>query len=117
MHSLRSFFVYEREKDQTLVIGAGILEDWVRDPNGVEVKRLPTYYGVLNYKMAMRDNRLHVELDGDLQMPPGQIMLKSPLAVNIKTATVNGKKSKSFTSHEMIVEVFLAKIILSYGSN
>ncbi len=114
MRSIRSMFVYEREKDEALVIGAGILEDWVRDPNGVEVKRLPTYYGILNYKMKMDGENLVVELNGNLQMPPGKIILKSPMASDVKTVKVNGKKSRSFNAKEVVIEEFPAKIELHY---
>jgi len=38
LRSVRSMFVYERERDNALVVGAGIPESWVRDPAGVAVK-------------------------------------------------------------------------------
>jgi hypothetical protein len=117
MRSIRSMFVYEREKDEALVIGAGIRENWVRDPNGVEVKRLPTYYGSLNYKMKMAGEKVIVELDGKIQMPPGKIILKSPLPASLKAVMVNGKKNKSFTHNEVVVNEFPAKIVLSFATH
>jgi hypothetical protein len=113
IRAMRNMFVYEKD-GEALVVGAGILEDWVRDPSGVEVKRLSTYYGSLNYRMKMAGKNLVVELSGNLQMPPGKIILKSPLAVDIKAVTVNGKKSKNFNAKEVLVEAFPANVVLYY---
>jgi len=114
IRAIRNLFVYERENDGALVIGAGILEDWVRDSAGVEVKGLRTYYGILNYKMQMVDENLMVELNGNLQMPAGKIILKSPMSADWKAATINGKKNKSFNAKEVVVNEFPAKIVLSF---
>lgn len=114
IRAMRNMFVYEREHDEALVLGAGILEDWVRDPNGVEVKQLSTYYGTLNYKMKMAGENLTIELDGDIKIPAGKIILKSPLAKSVKAVVVNGKKSKSFNAKEVIVDTFPTKITMQY---
>ncbi|MCI0690423.1 hypothetical protein L0337_00280 [candidate division KSB1 bacterium] len=89
---------------------------WVRDPSGVEIKHLPTYYGTLNYKMKMAGENLTIELDGDIKIPAGKIILKSPLANGVKAVVVNGKKSKSFNTKEVIVDAFPAKITMHYES-
>ena len=115
IRAIRNMFVYERENDQSLVIGAGILEDWARDPEGIEVKHLPTYYGSLNYKMTMQGEKLFVELDGSMKLPPGKVILKSPLSRMLKAVTINGKSSKAFTAGEVVVSAFPANIILDYS--
>lgn len=116
IRSIRNMFVYEREKDQSLVIGAGILEDWVRAPAGVEVKRLSTYYGSIDFKMQMVGDKLTVEFSGDIKMPPGKIMLKSPSAAPIKSVAINGKAIKAISDGEVIVAEFPAKVILDYST-
>jgi hypothetical protein len=113
IRAIRNMLVYERD-DDTLVLGAGILEDWVRDPSGVEVQHLPTYYGMLNYKMKMAGENLAIELDGDIKIPAGKIILKSPLANSVKAVVVNGKKIKNFSAKEVIVDAFPAKITIQY---
>lgn len=115
MRSLRSFFVYEREKDEALVIGAGIHEDWARDPAGVEVKGLRTYFGMLNYRMKMVGENLLVEMNGNLQMPAGKIVLKSPMSADLKAVSINGKKSKHFNTKEVVVNEFPARIVLDFA--
>jgi len=114
MRSVRSMFVYEREKDSALVVGAGILQDWLRDPRGVEVKPLPTHYGTLGFKMSKQGKHVLVDLEGNLQMPPGQIVLKSPLSAKLKGVIVNGKKSTAFTPREVSIKEFPASVLLVY---
>jgi hypothetical protein len=114
IRAMRNMFVYERERDEALVIGAGILEEWVRDPAGVEVKRLPTYYGMLSYAMKMDGENLAVELEGEMRMPSGKIILKSPLAAGAKEVAVNGRKLKHFNAQEVIIDEFPAKVVLSF---
>ncbi len=113
IRAIRNMFVYERD-DEALVIGAGILADWVRDPSGIAVKQLPTYYGTLNYNMKMNGENLIIELDGDVKIPAGKIILKSPLEKSVKAVVVNGKKIKSLNAKEVIVNAFPAKITIEY---
>ena len=68
--SIRSLFAYEREADQSLVIAAGIAEDWLDDAGEVVVKDLPTYYGRLSYTLRREDPAtLRLTLAGDLALP------------------------------------------------
>jgi hypothetical protein len=52
IRSIRSMFAYEREGDHALVLAAGLPGEWVTSAPGVAVKRLPTYYGILNYSLG-----------------------------------------------------------------
>jgi hypothetical protein len=113
IRAARNMFVYETDND-ALVLGAGILAEWVRDPMGVEVKRLPTYWGTLNYSMKMEAKNVVVKVTGDLRAPKGGIVLKSPLDEPIRGARVNGKASKNFTNDEATIAVFPAEVQLVY---
>jgi hypothetical protein len=114
IRSIRSLFVYERESDQALVIGAGVVADWVTSDQGISIKRLPTYYGTLNYSMRMLKDGLAVKLSGDVNLPPGKIVLRSPLNIPLSEVTVNGMPVKSYMKDEVIVDQFPAKIMLHY---
>lgn len=114
IRAVRNMFVYERERDDALVIGAGILENWVRDSVGVEVERLPTYYGVLNYSMKMAGKNVVVNVTGDLRLPRGGIFLKSPFDTPLKSVRVNRKTSRTFTNDTVTIFTFPAKVELSY---
>ena len=113
---IRSLFVYERESDQALVIGAGVLADWVKSDQGISLKRMPTHYGTINYSMRMVERDVAVRLSGDVVMPPGQIVIQSPLGAPLIGVTVNGKPSESFTSEKATIDQFPAEVLLHYGN-
>jgi hypothetical protein len=87
IRAVRTMFVYERERDETLVVGAGIPSAWLVDPEGVEVRNLPTYYGSLDVAMHREGSAVIAELSGEFVMPAGKILLKSPLPGTIRSAT------------------------------
>jgi hypothetical protein len=116
IRSVRTLFAYEREGDQALVLGAGLLPEWVLNEKGVSVRRLPTYYGTLNYSIRPRgDRELAVAITGDVALPPGKIVLASPLERPLLGVTVNGQESKSFTRSEAVIDQFPATVVLRYG--
>ena len=115
IRSARALFAYEREADQALVIGAGIPPAWMTSPEGVTVKRLPTWYGTLNYRMAMSDpDTLRVRLSGDVVVPPGGIVLHSPLDRPLRTVTVNGQPIPALTTDTVRIDRFPAEADLHY---
>ena len=97
IRSVRDLFVFERESDQALVIGAGLTDEWVASEEGVAVRRVPTYYGTLNYTARMRGpGEIGIWMSGDVVVPPGKIVIRSPLPTAIKGVTVNGKAIETF---------------------
>ncbi|HRY14274.1 MAG TPA: hypothetical protein P5330_00190, partial [Candidatus Competibacteraceae bacterium] len=115
IRAVRSLFVYEREADRALVIGAGIPAAWVESPEGVGVKRMPTWHGTLNYRMAMADaDTLKVRLSGDVIAPPGGIMLYSPVDRPLREVTVNGQPVATFTDRTVTLSQFPAEVELRY---
>jgi hypothetical protein len=108
---IRSMFVYERGKDTSLIIGAGIPEEWLNEPDGIVVKELPTYYGDLNYSMKKVGESLVVEISGDIQIPPGKIILKSPLRKPIVSVQINGKPVKQ-TRRGIVIDTLPATVLL-----
>ncbi|PTX92271.1 discoidin domain-containing protein [Opitutus sp. ER46] len=92
IRSVRAMFVYEREQDQALVLAAGVPDEWVLDPVGVTVKRLPTYYGPLDYALRSESSAegvvVRMIVGGDLKAPPGGVVIPAPLAGEI--AAVSG---------------------------
>ncbi|MFI5356757.1 MAG: discoidin domain-containing protein [Opitutales bacterium] len=97
IRSIRAMFVYEREADAALVLAAGVADAWVLDPVGVTVHRLPTYYGPIDYAIRRHpapagDPRCEVvvTVNGPVAMPPGGIVLHSPLARPVRAVTGDG---------------------------
>ncbi len=113
IRSARSMFVYERESDEALVLGAGISEAWLRD-GGIAVKKLPTHYGLLDYSIKGDGTKVLAELSGNVQIPPGKIVLKSPRSADLKSVYVNGFEHKQFTATEVVLDKFPATVQMSY---
>ncbi|HET6761776.1 MAG TPA: discoidin domain-containing protein [Gemmatimonadaceae bacterium] len=90
---IRSFldmFAFERERDSTLVIGAGVKDEWVKESPGIRVANLSTEYGLLNYDMRASGNVVTVNLRAGIRMPKGGIVIWSPLEQPILSAWVDG---------------------------
>lgn len=117
IRAARSLFVYEREADQALVIGAGLPAAWVESPEGVTVRRMPTWHGTLNYRMAMAGpDTLQVRLTGDVMVPPGRIILHSPLDRPVRAVTVNGRTVMTFTANTVTLDQFPAEVKFEYAA-
>ncbi len=115
VRALRTMLAYERESDQSLVLAAGVPAAWLASPPGVGVKRLPTYYGVLNYTLEPDgDHALRCTLGGDLTVPPGGIVLVPPLPGPLTAVTVNGTAVADFASDCVTIHAVPAEVRLDY---
>ena len=118
--SIRTMLAYERDSDDALVIAAGVPRAWLESENGIEVRRLPTYYGVLSYKLHRFTTtrtgapRVQLELGGDLQIPPGGIVIVSPLSRPIRSVSVNGRPPAYVTTNEATIKELPADVLLTY---
>jgi hypothetical protein len=116
IRSVRTLFAYEREGDRALVLGAGLLPGWALKGEGVSVRRLPTHFGTLNYSVGRGDGaELVVSIGGDISMPPGRIVVRSPLEQPLVGVSVNDHEIESFTDREAVIDRFPAKVVLRYA--
>jgi hypothetical protein len=90
VRSFLDMLAYERESDSTLVIGAGVKDEWVKEDPGVRVSNLSTEYGPINYDMRAIGKVVTINLRAGIKMPPGGIVVYSPLDQPILGATVDG---------------------------
>ncbi|MGI8507705.1 MAG: discoidin domain-containing protein [Gemmatimonadaceae bacterium] len=119
---IRSFldlFVYERDRDAALVVGAGIPERWVRGNDkkrdSVSVQGLRTPYGVLDLSERMVDGRVHVELRGTMDTPPGGWIVHPPFPSTPISAVVNGARVATATDGSVPVRAVPATIEFLYS--
>jgi len=113
--SVRALFAYEREADSALVLAAGVPAAWVTTAPGVTVKRLPTYYGPVSYSLRSETpDTVHLRLSGDVTVPSGKIVVRSPLPRPLTGATINGQPAESFTADEAVVGEVPADVVLKY---
>lgn len=108
-----SMFAYERGSDDALVLAAGVPFDWLADNFIVAVDDLPTWYGKISYRMWLAGtDSLHFDLQADMAIPPGGIVIQPPLPRPVRYAELNGTESGnsgtySFTCTECPVKVVL----------
>jgi hypothetical protein len=78
--AVHSLFAYEREVDQSLVIAAGVVSEWLDDGGEVVVRDLPTRYGRLSYRLYREEPSVwRVILEGAPLAPPGGVIVMPPL--------------------------------------
>ncbi|MCC6678855.1 MAG: coagulation factor 5/8 type domain-containing protein [Phycisphaerales bacterium] len=76
--AVRSMFVYERDRDGTLVIGAGIPKAWL-EGEGVKVERFPTAYGPVSFRLFRDGPETILEFSGVERHPPGGVVIDLPV--------------------------------------
>ena len=96
-------------------VAAGVPAAWVTAGPGVSVKRLPTYHGVLDLSLrAESADAVRLRVSGDLAVPPGGIVVCSPLDRLLRAVSVNGRPLAAHTAATATVREFPADILLEY---
>lgn len=90
LNAARAMFVYEDESSRALVVGEGLYDDWINAPEGMSVRGLPTYYGILNYSIQKTQTGYRVELSGDVKLPEGWIKIRNFKQKPASRILVNG---------------------------
>jgi hypothetical protein len=86
--SVLDMLAYEREADDALVLGAGLIEEWMAA--GVAVKNLSTPFGPLSYRLSTVPEGHVLELAGGLVPPRGGARLTWPLPGPLPRASHQG---------------------------
>ncbi|MFN2637891.1 MAG: discoidin domain-containing protein [Gemmatimonadaceae bacterium] len=114
---IRSFLdmlAFERESDSSLVIGAGVKDDWVKQVPGITVSNLSTHYGLLNYDMRAVGTSVIVNLKTGIRLPRGGVVVYSPLDQPILSAAVDGIPT-AIKGAEVTVRKLPAVITIRYA--
>jgi len=115
MLSLCSMFAYEREEDASLVIAGGVAASWLAGGAGVGVNNLPTRYGRLSFSLRLVSvGQLHLAIDGDIDVPPGGIVVKPPLERPIRRVEVNGRVLADFAIDSFTVHACPADAAVTF---
>ncbi|MEO5618040.1 MAG: discoidin domain-containing protein [Candidatus Eisenbacteria bacterium] len=113
VRAILDMLAYERERDDALVIGAGVAKSWVREPPGVRVHALDTWYGSLSYEMRAEGNGLLVEIEKGIRIPRGGLVIAAPGVSANWRATVNGRPASVNARGEVIVRTLPAIVRLA----
>ncbi|MCA9244192.1 MAG: discoidin domain-containing protein [Phycisphaerales bacterium] len=87
MNSLRMMLVYERERDQALILGLGVPRPWRLDEQGVSVANLATMFGDVAYRLHRVADHVVFETGG-CPKAPGGVWLSVP--EDVENLRVNG---------------------------
>ena len=110
--SFRSMLVYERPSTESLVLFAGVPASWL-DEGEVGATGLPTHYGALDLNLRRDgESTLVVSVSGDLEMPPGGIVLRPPLAGPLVGVEVNGRPITTFDAESATIDASPAHVVL-----
>jgi hypothetical protein len=90
-------FAYEHATNESLVLAAGIRPAWLDRGAEIAIENLPTWYGLLSYRLARSGaDRVALSLSGDFEMPPGGIVVRAPLPRPLVRVTVDGRDHPDF---------------------
>lgn len=110
-----SLFAFERESDDSIVIGAGVDDAWLKAKNGIAIQGLPTIHGALDLRMIREaQGALKVKLGGDLKRPQGGFVIRPPDHRNIKALHVNGLAKDTFQGTEAIIHEWPAEVLITF---
>jgi hypothetical protein len=110
----RDLFAFECEADRSLVVAAGIPEDWLA-AGEVAVSRLPTWYGRLDLRLRrVTDGALHLSLGGAHRLPPGGFRFAPPGDNPLCEVRVNGEPTTNFTPLEVCITTFPAEVVAGF---
>ncbi len=112
IRSILDMLAYEREADESLVLGAGVPSEWLAGP-GLTVRNLSTHHGPLSFTMrhaGAGDASVEVKIEAGTRIPPGGIAVRTPLAA-VRSATVNGARVEASAAGEIIVRELPATVI------
>lgn len=110
INAMRTFFLYEDEAREALVLGAGLRPEWLNDPQGVSVNGMPTYYGTIDYRYQKTKKGYAIEVSGALTVPRGGVIVQLPEGIQSTRVFCNGKKIRVDRSGAVVVHALPAVI-------
>ena len=114
INAVRAMFVYENDFDSTLILGAGLKEEWIDSPEGVTVTKMPTYYGDISYTMKKSQNEYQINLSGNIEVPKDKIIFKNFKKSIPSKVLVDGAISNNYNVNEIIINKIPSSILITY---
>jgi hypothetical protein len=87
--ALASMVAAEREATSSMVLASGMPWAWISEETGFAVSRLPTRFGLLDFRIhATSSDSIHVEIGKTISLPPGGLTIVPPLPAGKRIAVV-----------------------------
>ncbi|MBN8223720.1 MAG: discoidin domain-containing protein [Xanthomonadales bacterium] len=93
LRSALDMFAYARERDDSLVLAAGVPVEWL-DGEGIAIEGLHTPHGRLGYALRRSDGELRLDVAADAGLPPGGLVLPWPYAGAPGATTIDGQPAQ-----------------------
>jgi hypothetical protein len=104
-------FAYERGSDHSVVLAAGIPNDWLAG-EGIRVENLRTPSGGLSYALRREGRRLELTIDGGLTPSSGGLIYQWPYAGAPGAAVINGDPARWEIGKELRIRSLPAVIAI-----
>ncbi len=114
INAVRSMFVYENEENNSVILGAGIDENWLKRKEGISIKKFPTFYGDINFSMRKNKGVLKIKVWGDAKPDKGFVFKSPYLKKKIKRVKINGEKWAKYSKDQVIFYKLPAEISIKY---
>jgi hypothetical protein len=112
LSAARAMFVYEDERNQRVILLAGVPDAWFDE--GVGVEHLPTMYGEISLTAHLvQPNRMEIRVTASAA-PAGGFEMKSPLDRPMKQVTINGAATTILPGNGFRFSATDAKIEIGY---
>jgi len=111
VRSVLDMLAYERDRDSSLVLAAGVPWKWISQELGV--KEIRTLYGPLSYQLAARGDAVEVSIAAGLRIPPGGMVVIPPAHRPFRRATVNGVHTPVTKEGGVVVRTLPARVVMS----
>jgi hypothetical protein len=103
LRSALDLFAFERERDRSLVLGAGLKAEWLRGGAGVAVRALVTTGGPLSYKLAPVAGGWQLDIGARAQAPAGGWRLAWPLGLALPDAAGANGQPLAWQGRELVI--------------
>ena len=110
VRSALDLFAYTRDRDDALVIAAGLPAYWLNG-EGVTVAGLRTPYGSLGYTLRSDKGRVQLDLQRGLRSPPGGIVLQFPRELAGGKVWINGVAA-AWRGNELRIDHAPARVVI-----
>jgi hypothetical protein len=114
INAVRMMFVYENYFDTTLILGAGLKDEWIDSEEGIAISKMPTYYGDVSYSIKKQPQFYEVKVSGDLSLQRGKVFIKNLKSELPENVFVDGEQYSNFDKDKIVIDRLPAEIRIKY---
>ena len=116
VRSLLDMFAYVRDEDSTLVLGAGIPMEWMRDTAGVKVEGMRIGQGQISLSIRREADNVVADVEGTGPLPSGGVVLQPPADLLRRGVRVNDQSAQADPRGEVRLGNLPARVVFRVGN-